>query len=48
MKYIISRHQTIDNADLQVIEDGYDRYTASQIGDEGRQELAFFFAMNKK
>ncbi|MBT3275665.1 MAG: GNAT family N-acetyltransferase [Spirochaetales bacterium] len=42
MKYTISYQKTIDIADLRVIQDGYDRYTASQIGDEGRQETAFF------
>ncbi len=42
MKYRISHQQTIDNADLKVIQDGYDNYTVSQIGDEDRKELAFF------
>jgi GNAT superfamily N-acetyltransferase len=42
MKYTISLQRTVDDADLKVIEDGYDSYTASQIGDEGRQDLAFF------
>lgn len=47
MKHKISYQQPIDNADLQVIEDGYDSYTAAQIGEEGRQELAFFLRDEK-
>lgn len=47
MKYKITHQQTIDNADLKVIQDGYDRYTESQIGEEGRVELAFFLRDEK-
>jgi len=42
MEFTISKQLNVDDKDLKVIEDAYSRYTASQIGEESRQEIAFF------
>lgn len=42
MNYTISHQQPVNQADFQIINEGYNQYTASQIGVEKRQELAFF------
>lgn len=42
MEYTVSKQLKVDDKDLKFIEDAYDNYTASQIGKETRQEVAFF------